>query len=125
MADGNRNHGQLTKSVNPPRCQRSNDGNGSVAVANGDVQLSDRGNQGQQTQEQFPRQLDERGDDREEFALETGQDAVLFDNPHGLDADRETVLSVVSLLSRLGSGDDAFHTKSRTTNRCKGSCGLT
>ena len=114
MADDSLSHGQLPESLNPPSGHRSNDGIGSSAVATGNALLADRGNQGQQTQEQFLKQPDEQGDNGEEFALETGQDAVLFDNPHGLEEDRETVLSVVSLLS-LGGGY-VFHTKLRTSN---------
>ena len=91
---GSSTHTQRPESLNPSY-DRINDENRSTDVANGDVQLSDGGNQRQQTQEQFPRQPGEQGDGREEFTLETGQDPVLFDNPRGLEVDRETVLSQV------------------------------
>ena len=93
------NHEQLPESLNPTRGQRSNDENGSAAVASGDFQLSNRGNQEKQSPGPFAGQPGEQGDDSEEFALETGQHQVLFDNPHGLEMNRETVLSEVSLFS--------------------------
>ena len=91
---GSSNNRQNPESLNPSY-DHINDENGSAGVANGDVQLSDTSNQRQQTQEQFPRQPGEQGDGREEFTLETGQNPVLFDNPRGLEVDRETVLSQV------------------------------
>ena len=104
-------HGQLSESLNPPRGQQSKGENGSDNVVNGDVQLAGRGNQGQQSQGPFAEQAGEQGDGSEEFALETGQHAVLFGNPHGVEADRETVLCEVSLFSVRR--DDVVHTKIR------------
>ena len=74
------------------------------------VRLAKRGNQGQQSQQQFQTQPGERA---EELALITEQDPVLFENPHGLDMDRETVKSRVSLFSRAEEGGQVGDRRTR------------